>query len=62
MARTIHERMAAYRLRQRVSGLATLSLIVPAEDAVAAARLLGVSRDVVRYRMRNQRPDERAGD
>jgi DNA-binding FadR family transcriptional regulator len=33
MARTIHERMAAYRLRQRVSGLATLSLIVPAEDA-----------------------------
>ena len=33
MARTIHERMAAYRLRQRVSGLSTLSLIVPAEDA-----------------------------
>lgn len=33
MAKSSAERMSAYRLRQRVTGLSTLSLVVPAEDA-----------------------------
>lgn len=39
MPKTVAERMAAYRMRQRASGLATISLVVPQADAAFLKKL-----------------------
>ena len=46
MAKTAAERMAAYRLRHRISGLTSVSLMVPREDAAMFQQLAATRREL----------------